>query len=152
MDVQGDGVLEETDSDGGLLRPGLKFHIGGGALHHAQQGMADLGGYCALGAHDMQLEIREVGGRGFAEHLGQRTGISGRRSQVMDQPPGFHEVLPEQFAGLADFILRGRGRPIPVGRFEQQQAAGQALGHRVMDFPGDPCPFGDDPGAALAGR
>jgi hypothetical protein len=57
----------------------------------------------------------------------------------------------QQLTGLPEILPGRRLRPGVVCGFEQEQAAGQALGHGVVDLPGAPLALRDGARAALAG-
>ena len=135
-----------------LAGAGMQLDVRGGALDHPQQGVPDVCRDRPRLAGDQQPDARDVLRGRLQQGFGQRRRFQPGGGELMDQAARVREVPAQHPAGLEDVLARGRAGPGPVRGFQEEQAAGQALRHGVVDFPGHPLAFLDGARPALAGR
>ena len=89
-----------------------------------------------------------------AQRVGQRAAVELRGGQVVHQDPRLGQVLPGGPGREVQVPARARMRAVQVGlgRLDQHEDAGEALGQRVVDIGGEPLPLGHPSGLVLRGR
>ena len=130
----------------------MQCHVGGRALNHPQQGVPGRSRDGTGLTGDKQADTGQVLRRRFEEGIREGRRFQPGGSQFVDQAAGVRKVLAQHGGGRPDILTRGGTGPGTVGGLEEENAAGQALRHGVVDFPGNPLPLLNAARLALGGR